>query len=285
MMAQPIRILVDGNQHHGSSAPAVGDLIDQIRDFMHVLQAAEIACHGKTELRWLVTNASMQSPFSMELTPDSAIDGTNIDHSASSTIAMASSAVNQVIATGRLPDFFPDMDLSKIDHMAGRIINGLATFEVDFSQYGKTKKIFVNESKAAAYIEKKKRARDSFCVPRWKRGSMEGYTLGVGTNERGFPILRLKSKLKGYTVKCIDSEGGLDKIGDVKVKDLLAGLRVRVFGQMHYKNLSDIDQIKVERMHVYPHDSQLPDLLNLKRANLTDGLGAVAFVRSLRDAE
>lgn len=284
-MAKPIRILVGGSQHHGSSAPTAGDLVDQIRDFLHVLQAAEIACHGKAELRWRVTDASMRSPFAMELTPDSMVDGANVDHFASSTIAMALSAVNQAIATGRCPDSLPDPAFSRIDRMVERVTNRLATFEIDFSKYGKAERIYVDESKAAAYIEKKKEAIDPLCAPRWRRGSMEGYTLGVGANEHGLPILRLESKLKGYVVKCVDSEGGLDKIGDVKVKDILAGMRVRVFGQVHYRNLSDIDQIKVERIYFYPPDSELPDLLNLKRINLTDGLGAVAYVRRIRDAE
>lgn len=285
MIAKPIRIFIGGSQHHGSSTPNASDLIEQIRDFIHVLQAAEVACCGKTELRWRVSDASARPSFGIDLTPDSLVDGVDIDHSLHSVIAMVSSTVNHAIATGNFPDSISSTTSSKIDCMIERVASGLDCFDVDFSKYGKVKKICICKRKAREYIEMKRNTQCPLTGPRWRRGSMEGCTLKIAADMYGQPVLRLRSKLKGYVVKCIDSKGSLDEIGDMKVNDIIEGLRVRVFGQMHYKNLSDIDQIMVDSIYLYPPNSQLPDLLNLKRTNITNGLGAVAFVRRLRDAE
>lgn len=287
MATRPIRILVGGSPRHGSSAPTVDDLLDQIRDFMYVLRATEEECHGNAKLRWHVTNASMQSPLALELTPVSTAKDTDTDLLASSVIDAAYYAVNHVITTGRQPKQVTDATFNKINSIVNRVTNGLASFEANFSGYDGAKNIYIDVKMAAAYSEKmeESKSRKPSSAPRWEQGSMEGYTEGVATNQRGEAILRLRSRLTGNIVNCVDSEGSLEKIGDVKVREILDNMRIRVNGLLHYKNLDIVDKIKVDHVYIYPHNDKLTDLEFLTPINITGGLSAVEYLRKLHNGE
>lgn len=285
MAAKPIRISVGGSMRRGSSAPAAEDMLDQIRDFVCVLHATESACYGNKELRWRVTKVGMQSPFSLALTPDSPIKGNDAETRAARVVATVSSTVNEIINTGKQPCHVSDTAFRRIEKMLKRMTTALATFEADFSGYIDGGRVFVDEAKALEYEQKRELMQDWYESPRWEAGSMEGYTRGIATNKRGDVILKLETRLMGYVVNCFDSGGGLDEIGGLNVQELIGGKRVRVDGLLHYTNLDNVDRIKAENVYIFPQNSELPDPELIVSTNITNGLGAVEYLRRLRNGE
>lgn len=285
MAAKPIWILVGGSSRHTGSAPTIDDLLDQIRDFVYILHTVESGCLRRKKLRWLVTNASKQSPFTLELTPESTVDGLKVEGRVSRIAAIVGSTFNDFVHTGRRSNKISEPVVERIEKIVDRTTNGLATFQVDFSEYQKDCNIYVDKRKARGYEKIGELEQDWYGAPRWEKGSMEGYTKGVTTDRRGTAVLKLQSRLKGNIVNCVDSDGGLEKIGGVKVREILDGMRIRVDGLLHYTNLDDIDRIKVERVAIFPPNSDLPDLEFLPPTNITNGIDAVEYLRKLRDGE
>ena len=70
-MSKPVTITIRGPADESVDAPSVDDLLGQIRDLLDVLRGIERATEpdGKNELEWRVTDARMNSPISLELTP------------------------------------------------------------------------------------------------------------------------------------------------------------------------------------------------------------------------
>lgn len=283
MIAKPIRIVVDDSPHHDGSAPTVEDLLDQVRDFVHLLRAVEGDDHRKVKLQWYLTSAVKQSPLSLELTPSTTAENADVNQLASSAVCAVSSAINQIVTTGTQPEQMADATFNRINRIVARVKNGLTAFKVDFSKYSKAKSINIDGKMATTYENCKERLQDSFSAPRWEEGSMEGYTVGIATNQHGKTILKIRSRHQGDIVDCIDSGNGLKNIENMTMREIVDGKRILVEGYLHYKNLGDVDRIRVEDVYVYPPNSELPDLANLPTTNITNGLDSVEYIRRLRN--
>ena len=70
-MAKPIKIVINGPAGERTDAPTTEDFLSQIRDFLDVLQGVEKAAlpEQSKHLVWRVTDATMNSPITLELTP------------------------------------------------------------------------------------------------------------------------------------------------------------------------------------------------------------------------
>ncbi len=283
MATKSIRIVVNGDPHVCGGAPIVEDLLDQLRDFGRVLRASEGGRHGRAKLRWDIAFREGRPPLVCDLTPISTAKNDDVDHLASSVARAVSSTVNQIIATGAKPKQMTDATFNRVNKIVNRAANGLFTFEVDLSKFDEAKNIRIDRAIAAAYIERKENLRGSFSAPRWEIGSMEGYTVGVTTNQRGKTVLKIRSRLQGNIINCVESGNGLDQIRSMEMHEIIDGRRIRVNGLLHYKNIDEVDRIKVDDMYVCPLDSELPDLETLPATNITNGLGAVEYLRRLHD--
>lgn len=282
-MAKPIKITVIGDDHRGGDAPTVEDLLSQIQDFVHVLRDVEEAVseEGKEEIVWRVTNATKNSPLTFEVTPTPRQHAMNIDARAAKVIQATAYGFEQLAKTGDRPAFFTDKVLDRAAKVYQRVTNGLASTSVDFGDYN-APALSANPNKARSVVRNLAAVKRAVPLVHRELGSLEGYISKVELDGFGRPIVWLKSRLDGQVVKCVSDEKGLDRIGHFEVSEVLKGMRVRVHGLLHYKDLEQIGTIEVEGVHVFEDDKNLPDYNDIVSPNFTGGLEASEYLKEIR---
>ena len=80
----------------------------------------------------------------------------------------------------------------------------------------------------------------------------------------------------------MSDDAGLSRIGHLEVAEVLRGLRVRVHGLLHYKDLERIGSITVETVHVFEPDAALPGPTDIVDPDFTGGLELSAYLEALR---
>jgi len=116
-------------------------------------------------------------------------------------------------------------------------------------------------------------------------GSVEGYIKTVGRDGFGRPILTLTTRVDSNDIKCVSSDGGLDKIGHLEVSKVIQGLRIRAHGLLLYKSPELLERVEVERVEVFEHEDKLPRLRELIDHEFTGGIEGVEFIRLRRGNE
>ena len=286
-MAKPITFTVKGTDRFGDDAPTVGDLLGQIQTWIEVLRSVEVAIleGGRSELVWRVTDAHKNSPLTFEVTPYPATHGMNIDQRAKKVVCAAATGVKQLVETGRRPLYFSDQTIDSVEKVYARVTNGLARTNVDFSNYDAPN--FEATPEIARYsVERIKATRAPPTVPHKELGSLEGFISKVELDGHRRPIIWLRSRLDGQEIKCVSDGTGLSRIGHLEVSEVLSGLRVRVYGILHYRDSERIVGISVETVHVFEPDEALPEPADIVDPGFTGELESSAYLEALRaDAE
>ncbi|MCV2892451.1 hypothetical protein [Lentibacter sp. XHP0401] len=283
-MTKPIKITVSGTDHRGGDAPTVEDLLSQIQDFVYVLREVESAVSdtSSSEIVWRVTNATKNSPLTIEVTPTPKQHAMNIDMRAEKVVRATALGFQKIAQTGERPPFFTDQVLDRAAKVYARVTNGLATTVVDFGAYEDAPILNATPSAARDIVKRLDAAKRPAPISHRELGSLEGFISKVELDGFGRPIVWLKSRLDGQVVKCISDEDGLDRIGHFEVSEVLKGLRVRVHGMMHFKDLEQITSIDVDGVHVFEADAGLPDYASIVAPDFTGGLEASEYLEELR---
>lgn len=283
-MLKPIRITVKGSDVGGEDAPTVEDLMAQILDFVGILKGVEdaLADDGKREIVWRITDVTRNSPLSFEITPFPKTYGMNVDRRAAQVVASAAQGMQALTAGESRPAFFSDTLVEKVEHLHERVTNGLASTTVDFSDYPEAPTVEISKPTAARQISAIKAYRAPRAVPHKELGSVEGTISRVELDARERPVIWLKTRLDGQSVKCSANDDALARIGHYEVGEVLKGLRIMVFGLVTYKDLEDIASVDVEGVHVFADDSELPDIDKIVDPGFTKGVESSAFLEALR---
>ncbi len=283
-MAKPIKIIVRGTDNRGDDAPTVEDLLPQIQDFVSVLQSVEssVSDDGKEEIVWRVTDATRNSPLAFEVTPYPKTHAMNIDRRAIDVVTATATGLEQITTTGERPLYFSDQVIDRAERVYARVTNGLAETHVDFSAYD-VPSLGVTKDSAKNSISRIVALRASPPVAHREIGSVEGFVAKVELDGFHRPIVWLRSRLDGQLVKCVASDGGLDRIGHFEVVEVLKGKRVRVHGLLHYRSLEKISSIEVEGVHVFESDSELPEAATIVSPGFTEGVESSEYLEALRE--
>lgn len=283
-MAKPIRITVTGDDHRGGDAPTVEDLLSQIQDFVHVLREVEDAVSDGEpgEIVWRVTNATKNSPLTFEVTPTPRGQAMNIDRRAARVVQATARGFNHLYRTGERPRYFTDQVIDRAAKVYARVTNGLATTKVDFSDYEDAPDFVATPERARDVAKKLEAVKRPAPVAHRELGSLEGYISRVELDGYGRPLVWLKSRLDGQLIKCIADDNALDRIGHLEVSQVLKGMRVRIHGLIHYKDIEMISSIEVDGVHVYEPDSNLPHHRDIVSPNFTNGVEASVYLERLR---
>ena len=281
-MNKPIRIKVSGTDHRGGDAPTVEDLLAQIQDFVFILREVEDAVSdgSSNEIVWRVTDATRKSPLTFEVTPTPKKYAMNIDRRAEKVV-QATAKGFQHFATGERPTYFTDQVVDRATRVYARVTNGLATTDVDFSDYDDAPNFNATPDCARDVMRKLDAVKRPAPVAHRELGSLEGFISKVELDGRDRPIVWLKSRLDGQLVKCISDAKGLDRIGHFELIEVIKGLRVRVHGLLNYKDLEQIASIEVEGVHVFEADENLPDHDKIVSPNFTNGVEASEYLKRL----
>ncbi len=284
-MAKPIKITVKGSNNHGDDAPTVEDLLTQIQDYVSILREVEdaLAKDGAEQIVWRVTDVMKNSPLTFEVTPYAKTYGMNIDARAEKVVIATAAGFKRLTDTCDRPMYFTEKVINKAEKIYGRVTNGLSETSVNFSEYEGAPNFKATPNiahKSVAQIKDLKNPADS---PHRELGSLEGFINKIELDGFGRPIVWLRSRLDGQTVKCISSDGGLDRIGHFEVDEVLRGLRIQVHGMINYKDLEHIATIDVEAVHVFEPDENLPNFDSIVDPEFTGGLESSAYLEALRN--
>ena len=284
-MAKPINITIKGTDSHGVDAPTAEDLLSQIQDFVGVLRgiANAVADGGDEEIEWRITDASKKSPLTFELTPCPKNYAMNIDQRAARVIGAAAAGLDAMTHGADRPAYFSDDIIAKAKRLFRRVANGLAETIVDISGYDNAPNIEVTRDRANR--AEKFLGESGTPAQRAYRelGSIEGYITKLELDRFNRPIIWLRSRLDGQSVKCIAKGKALDRIGHYEVGEVLRSLRVQMFGMIHYKDIEKIGGIEVDGLHVFENDKELPDIEDIVVPNFTNGVEAGEYLKGIRE--
>lgn len=268
----------------GEDAPTVEDLLAQIQDFVGVLKGVEeaISDDGKKEIVWRVTNVTRNSPLSFEITPFPKSHAMNIERRAEQVVVYTAQGFHALATGSGRPAYFSDALVEKVEKVYDRVTNGLAKTAVDFSNYVDAPPIEISKQTVANSVSAIQVFRAPQPIPHKELGSVEGTITRVELDGHQRPVLWLRSRLDGQTVKCIAVGGALDRIGHYEIGEILKGMRITVYGVVNYKDLEDIGSVDVDGVHVFADDSELPGFADIVSPGFTNGLEASEYLGALR---
>lgn len=282
-MAKPVTITIRGPADESVDAPSVDDLLGQIRDLLDVLRGIERATEpdGKNELEWRVTDARMNSPISLELTPFGHGPAEAIN-ARIMRVERTTAAGFRALRAGRVqPPFFNNETLAKARKMHSRVLNGLSDTLLAFDPSVELEPVTI-DPKAARKVERAiESATAAVSAPYREMGSIEGFVTKPELDGHNRAILRFRARLGGAEVKAYASGDAFHQVEALRLSDVWHGVRVRVYGTIHYRSLGVIEVINATGLEVLDRDP-LPGIDDVIDPNFTGGLTTEDFLRELR---
>ena len=280
-MTSPIRVTIRGRGTQ-TNAPTVEDLLAQLSDEFSILRDVEtaIAEDGVAEIEWRVTGASKKSPLAFELTPFPRRHGVNIELRTKQVKEQVCGGLQMLRSKAERPSYFTDAVLEKAEKLFQRVGNGLDLTTIEFGDDLPAIDITPLDAKAAAAntiairLPKDKPYREI--------GSVEGMLQRVERDGYGHPLLSVKIRLSGETVKCIPNESVQREVERHEIAEIWESRRVRVFGVIHYKAPGHVMQIDCDAIQFLRPREELPSARDIVDENFTGGLKSEEYLERLR---
>ena len=231
-------------QNAETDAPTVEDLLAQISDWNSILRGVEeaIADDGASEIEWRVTGASKNSPLAFELTAFPRRHGMNIERRTKQVKEQISSGLSALRLKSERPSYFTEPVLEKAEKLFERVTNGLSLTMIDFGDNLPIIEITPPDARITARnITAVRKPKDK---PYREIGSIEGTLQRVERDGYGRPLLYVKLRVSGETIKCVAKGSVQSEVEHHEIADIWKNKRVRVFGTIYYKALGQIMQIE-----------------------------------------
>jgi hypothetical protein len=283
-MANPVRVTIKGSDAEGTDAPTVEDLFGQIKDFVDLLQGVERAiANGANDLVWRVTDARMNSPIGIELTPfpkDAAVD---ISARAAAVERGASEGLRALRQGNPRPPYFTDDVLKSARGIQTRVKSGLSATIIQFNNADDNQPVIIDRAVAAtiAAAQFEEKAASEFSYR--EIGSIEGFAAKAERDGHGRPILWFKARLDNALIKAIGRGDAFQQLEKFRLSDVWSGIRLRVYGVIHYKALGAVDFISADGIELFDSET-LPDLDDILDPDFTGGLSTEDYLLELRSA-
>jgi hypothetical protein len=281
-MSDPIRLTIRGH-NFATDAPTVEDLLAQIGDWISILRGVEeaVAEDGASEIEWRVTGVSMNSPLAFELTPFPRRHGTNIERRTRRVKEQVTVGLQLLRSKAERPSYFTDPVLEKAERLFQRVTNGLDLTAIEFGDNLPRVEITPTDAReAAANTLAVRKPKDK---PYREIGSLEGALQRVERDGYGRPVLYVKLRLDGETVKCIARGDAQSEVEQHEIGDVWNNRRVRVFGTLFYKALGHITQIDCDTVQFLRPRDELPRPGDIIDENFTSGLRSEDYLERLRN--
>ena len=280
-MAEPIRLTISGPADGKADAPTVEDFLNQVRDFVELLRGVEkaVEADGKSDLVWRITDAAMNSPISVELTP--------YGNGPAAIVAARVSLVEQTALDGlralqrgeARPAYFTDEVMLKARRIHSRVLNGLTNTAIDFAIDAEV--VAIDRPAARQLAQTLEKASSAGGVPYRELGSVEGYVTKPELDGYDRAILRFRARLDGSEIKAFASGQAFRQIEDLTLSEVWHGVRVRVFGIINYRALGQIETINATSIEVLDIES-LPGIDDIVDPSFTGSLTSDEYLRRLR---
>jgi hypothetical protein len=281
-MTEPIRLTIRA-QNAETDSPTVEDLLAQIGDWNSILRGVEeaIAEDGASEIEWRVTGASKNNPLSFELTPFPRRHGMNIERRTKQVKEGISSGLSVLRSKPERPSYFTEQVLERAERLFERVTNGLSLTRIEFGDDFPTIEITPSQAKLAARnITAVRKPKEK---PYREIGSIEGILHGVERDGYGRPLLWVKLRLSGETIKCIARGSAQTEVEHHEIADIWKSRRVRVFGTIYYKAPGQITQVESDAVQFLRPREELPRASEIVDENFTGSLKSEEYLERLRN--
>lgn len=283
MVEKPIKVTVRSSDG-GSDAPTVNDLLGQVEDFVRILEGVEesIASDGKKEIVWRVTDASKNSPLTFEISPFAETPAMNISNRVTEVERAAVGGLHALQRGVVRPMHFTDKVLNRARGLHSRVQNGLAETIISVDNCISTDQIVLNRRVADVVQRAAQSIDDVDAVPYKELGSVEGFIASVELDGRHRAVLTIRARINGATIKAFAKERAYQQLERIKLGDVWAGSRVRVFGLVHFRRLGVVEHVDATNVEILDTEN-LPSFADIVDPTFTDGLATEEFLRRLRD--
>jgi hypothetical protein len=281
-MSEPIRLTIRA-QNAETDAPTVEDLLAQIGDWNSILRGVEeaIAEDGASEIEWRVTGASKNSPLSFELTPFPRRHGMNIERRTKEVKEGISAGLSVLRSKPERPSYFTEQVLEKAERLFERVTNGLSLTRIEFGDDFPTFEITPSQAKLAEKnIIAVRKPKEK---PYREIGSVEGNLQRVERDGYGRPLLWVKVRVSGETIKCIANGSAQTEVEHHEIADIGKNRRVRVSGIIYYKALGQITQVESDAVQFLRPREELPRASEIIDEDFTGGLKSEEYLEALRN--
>jgi hypothetical protein len=171
--------------------------------------------------------------------------------------------------------------LEKAEKLFERVTNGLSLTKIEFGDGLPTIEITPSGAKLAARnIAVVRKAKEK---PYREIGSVEGTLQRVERDGYGRPLLYVKLRVSGETIKCIARGGAQSEVENHEIADIWENKRVRIFGTIYYKALGEIMQIESDAVQFLRPREELPCASEIVDENFTGGLKSEEYLERLRN--
>jgi hypothetical protein len=283
-VTQAVKITITGSGDSGNDAPAADDFIGQVSDFLDVLKGVEKALdeNGETQIIWRVTNAQMNSPLLVELTPYPRNPAVFIGDRAARVETATFFGIRAIEQGETKPKYFSDETSRRARNIHTRVANGLSKTTIKFGSGISKESLNINRVSALRVDAAFKAKAAVLPVPYRELGSVEGFLTKAELDGYGRAILRFRSRLTGDEIKAVASGPAFRQVGTMKLSDVWEGVRIRVYGTISYRDIGKIDGIQATGLEVLDQ-TKLPAIEDIIDENFTGGLSSEAFLAMVRN--
>jgi hypothetical protein len=280
-MAKPVRVTITGPADPPTDAPTVEDLFGQISDFVGVLRDVEEAMEPSwtSALVWRVTDATMNSPISFEFTPFGKAPAAEVVARAALVEETAIAGLRALRGGDPRPRYFTDSAIAKAKRLHSRVLNGLSDTVISLED--EPEAVVIDPTAARDFESTMETAKALASFPYKEFGSIEGFVTKPELDGHQRAVLRFKARLGGAEVKAFARGEAFRQVEALTLHEVWEGIRVRVYGVIHYRSLGQIEHINASGLEVLDkHD--LPGINDILDPNFTGGLNTEDFLRELR---
>jgi len=283
-MSSPIRFRVRGRSAD-TDAPTVEELLSQVDDYFQILRDVEkaLAEDGVTEIEWRVTDAGRNSPLALELTPFPRSHGVNIDARAQLVKEHTANGLALLQTRAERPSYFTEAALERAERLFQRVTDGLSLTEIEFGNDLPIVRISPSDARLA--MANTLAVRKPAEKPYRELGCVEGTLQRVERDGYGRPLLYVRLRLDGETVKCVVSGEAQGEVEQHKIGEIWKSRRVRAFGMIYYKSLGRITRVDSDNIQFLRDRHELPSSDDIINEDFTGGMRSEEYLEKLRSGE
>lgn len=280
-MAEAIRLTISGPDGDRVDAPTVEDFLGQVRDFVELLRGVEkaVEADGRSELIWRITDATMNSPISVELTPYGSGPSGLVAARINLVEQYALDGLRQLQSGNVRPPYFTDEVVAKAKRIHSRVLNGLTNTTIGAGDDAAA--IIIDRPAARALARATEKITHFGGTPYRELGSVEGFVTKPELDGHGRAILRFRARLDGSEVKAYASGEAFRQIEDLTLSEVWHGVRVRVHGLINYRSLGQIETIHATNIELLDTET-LPGVDDIIDPFFTGGMTTEEFLREQR---
>lgn len=266
-------------------SPTVDDLLEQVRDYFEILKGVEqaVAEDGSNAIEWRIVAATTNSPITFEARAFAHDFGVNVDNRAEIVARHTALGLQQLEQKGERPPYFTDKVLARADRLFSRVTNGLERTSVFLGD--DLPSLDVTPAIARRASENVRAALKPDSRPYEELGSIEGFVEKIEKDGWGHPVVRLRVRLTGDTVKCFVRGNALKAFEDRQIGDVWRGRRVQLFGMLKFKGLGALFQIDADEVRFLRTRAELPSVEDILDENFTGGLSTEEYLTRVRDGK